>query len=63
MSQPLTVVRLAAAIEAVRHRGIQKRVDRRQPEVPKRVTSKGADWDPCEICRKEAGLVLAELER
>ena len=56
-----TLDELARAVEAVRHRGLMKRVDTSQPDVPKTVGHKGADWRPCAVCRNDARLILVEL--
>lgn len=57
----MTQEALARAIERVRHRGLQRRIDARHRNVPKATKTMGADWQPCEICFEEAGLILAEI--
>ncbi len=52
---------LASAIEAVRHRGLQKRVDELLPDEARPVRANGRDWVPCEVCRDEAELLLTAL--
>lgn len=58
-----TFTELARAVETVRHRGLMKRPDRADPDVAKPVTPADADWQPCEVCRDEARLILAALGR
>lgn len=59
---PITQSDLGKAIELVRHRGIQARIDSKHPDIPKEVSINGKDWKPCEICREEASLVYDAIQ-
>lgn len=55
--------RLTVAVENVRHRNLQKRINKSNPDIPKAVKSRGSDWHPCEVCKEEVLLILNELRK
>lgn len=56
------VHRFAAVVEAVKHRGLMIREDGSKPDVPKKVSWAGKDWQPCSACLVDAGMMLEAME-